>query len=167
MSVLTVTGDKEGDYNFEDKPLGPSSEHEHRSIVLSHIQGLVSRVGWLAPDNGLNVLCIAECGLHERLTLIELRQVLASKRVETEWRGAEAYQLDERVHEAEEDSEVLRAMEARVDELPAACASLIVGTEQEMIERDTMDTSILELQMQVVPTTRGRELGVVIQPCGC
>lgn len=82
VSVLTVVGDHKGEWDFEDIQLGSSSEHEQSRRVLSNIRRLVTRAGFLAPDNDLGVLCLAKCSLHDSPTLMELRRVLTSKRAE-------------------------------------------------------------------------------------
>lgn len=49
-------------------------------MVLFIIQDLVSRAGLSVSDNGLNVLHLAESGLHEHLVWIELRLILSKER---------------------------------------------------------------------------------------
>lgn len=76
-------------------PSGSSPGREQRHMVLGNIQGLVSRVRMSVPDNCLNVLGLGKCSLHDRLTLIELRQVLTSECAEVESREAETHWLRE------------------------------------------------------------------------
>lgn len=59
-------GDK-GGWVFGGIPSGSSSGREERRTILSNIQGLVNRVQLSAPDNGLDVLRLAEFDLHDRL----------------------------------------------------------------------------------------------------
>lgn len=108
-----------------------SSGRKKHCMVLSNIQGMVSRVGLLAPDNGLDVLHLAELGLCDRITMIELRWVETSEWAESELRMAEVCRLEEQVRTAEEDLEALGKERARVDELTTERASLTVGTERQ------------------------------------
>lgn len=57
-----------------------------------------------------------------------MHQVLTNARTAVESRIAELRWLEEQVHAAEEDSEALREVRARVDELTAECTSLAAGT---------------------------------------
>lgn len=59
-------------------------------MVHFNIEDLASRAELKAPDNGLDVLLLAECSLLDRRTLMELRQVLINKRSEAEPRVTEA-----------------------------------------------------------------------------
>lgn len=70
-----VTGDDYGDKDFGDMLPGSSYELEQCCMVLSNMQGLVSRVRMLAPDKCLNVLNLAKYSLSDNLELIELRLV--------------------------------------------------------------------------------------------
>lgn len=76
-------------------------------MVLSYIQGLVSRVGLLTSDSKLDVLPLAECSLSYCLTLIERRRILSNKRAEAESRMTKVRWFEKRVCSAEEDSEAL------------------------------------------------------------
>lgn len=51
--------------------------------VLTDILGLARLAGFPSPDNGLNVLLLVECALHDSLTLIELCRFCATQRIET------------------------------------------------------------------------------------
>lgn len=64
-------------------------------------KGLVSRVGFPAAYNGLNLLRFAECCLLGSLTLIELPRVLTSEQAEADSRIAEILRLEERMPAAE------------------------------------------------------------------
>lgn len=78
LSVPKVTGDDAGDLNFGNTPSGSAFEPEQRHEVPSNTQGLVNDEGMLAPDNGFDLLSLAECGLHECLTLMDLGRVLTN-----------------------------------------------------------------------------------------
>lgn len=90
---LTTAGDDESDY-FAEMPLGSSSGREQRHMVLSNIQGLDSCARFQVPDRGLAVLCFAECGLHDRLTLIELCLVLENELAELESKTCEGHRSE-------------------------------------------------------------------------
>lgn len=92
-------------------------------MVFSNIQGIFSRVGLLAPENGLHVLLLADCGFHYRLRLMELRWVLSNDQAQAESGATEVRRLNESVRAAEEDSEALRAVPACVVGLTAERAS--------------------------------------------
>lgn len=64
-------------------------------VILDRVRGFVRLVWLLAPENGLDVLRLAECDLLDRLTLIELYQLLATERVEVESRISEFHRLEE------------------------------------------------------------------------
>lgn len=53
-------------------------------MVLSNMQGWVSRVELPAPDNGLDELRLAKSRFSDRLKLIKRRRVLKSERTEAE-----------------------------------------------------------------------------------
>lgn len=55
-------------------PLNSFFVREQHHVVLSSIQGSVSRSGLPVPDSRLKVLRLAECGLRDFLALIELRK---------------------------------------------------------------------------------------------
>lgn len=57
---------------------------------------------------------------------------------------ADLSHLEERVRKADEDSEALRIVRARFDELTAECALIAVQTEQTKAERDTLAAHIHE-----------------------
>lgn len=71
-------------------------------MILSSLQGLVSREGLPAPDSELDVLGLTEYGWRDRLTLIELHWELTREWVEAELRMAEVCRLAEQVHLPEE-----------------------------------------------------------------
>lgn len=56
VSVPTVSGDKEGHWDFAYMLLASSYGREMRRRMLYNIQGLVSRAGLPSPDSGLDVL---------------------------------------------------------------------------------------------------------------
>lgn len=72
VSAPPAASDDEGGWDFGDMPADTSTGHEQRLVVLDNIQGWVRLSGLPAPNNGLDVLCLAECGLCDRLLLIEL-----------------------------------------------------------------------------------------------
>lgn len=84
-------------------------------MVLRSIQGLISRVQLLAPDNGLDILRLADCSLRDCLTLIELLRVLTSKRAEVALCVYEVRQLKVQVWAAGKHSEALPVVSACVD----------------------------------------------------
>lgn len=86
-SIRMGDGEDKGDWDFGDTPSGSLSRRVQRRVVLTIILGLVGRAGFPTPDNGLDVLHLRECGLHNRPTVMKLHQVLTNKRIEP--RGAE------------------------------------------------------------------------------
>lgn len=112
---------------------------------FSNIQGLVSPTGLPAPNNGFDVLHLAECGLRNRIMLKRRCRVSNDKPVGVESKAAEIRRLEERMRTDEEDSEVLRVAHARVDELTAQRALLAAGTLRAKADRDTMADRICEL----------------------
>lgn len=108
-------GDDKDDWDTGDRLPGSSFGHEHCRIVFSNIHGLFSGVGRPSPHNGLDVMCLAKCGLRERLTLRELHLFSTNERCEAYSVMAEARRLEERVLAAEEDSEATGVARMRVD----------------------------------------------------
>lgn len=121
ISGPIVAGDNKGDSDFRYMPSDSSFGREQRRTVLSNIQGLVICAGFPAPDSGLDVLRTAECSLHDGLTLMELRRMLANEWAEAESKMAETRRFGERLHADEEDSEAIREARVRVDDLTAEC----------------------------------------------
>lgn len=66
---------------------------EKRRMVLSSIQGLVSRVCLTALGNGLDVLHLTDCCFHDHLKLMELCQVLTNEQAKGESRLTKARRL--------------------------------------------------------------------------
>lgn len=162
MFVPTVAADKKGDGDVRYIPSGSSSRREERCMVLFNIQSLIGRAGLRAPDNGLAVLCLVENGFHDRLPLMDLRLALTNDWADLQSRLFKARRLEERVRETEDDSEGLRVLLARVDELTAGSESMTTGTEQEKEKCDTLATHIRDLE--VAATTRDGELGILGRP---
>lgn len=73
-------------------------------MVLDNMQGLVSFVGLAPSVNWLNLLHFAGCRLRERLTLIELHEVLTSDPAELESKMTKARRLEGLARAAEEHS---------------------------------------------------------------
>lgn len=93
-------------------------------MLLSNIQSSTSRGGWPDAESGLHVICLAECSLCDRLTVIEFHLVLTSERAKVESRMTKVCRLEERMGAAENDSEALRAARALVEKLKAENASI-------------------------------------------
>lgn len=99
------------------------SGREQRRIVLSSIQGLLSRARVPGADNGLAVLGIKECGLPDRPTWMELYWVLTTDQAEVDSRIGKVHLLEVLVPVAEEGLEGFRVAHAHGDELMAERAS--------------------------------------------
>lgn len=91
------------------------SRRRQRGVVPYNISYLLIHAGLMVPVKGLNVLHLAECGLFDRLTLMQLRGVLTNKQAETESRMPDALCLEEPLCAVDEDSESIRVMRACVD----------------------------------------------------
>lgn len=89
--VLTAAGDDQGDWLVIGTILGWRSWREHLRVVLSNKQGLVSSSSFPAPNDGYDVLRIAECDLYDSLTLMELRLLLTNEHPEAESRVPEVH----------------------------------------------------------------------------
>lgn len=100
LSVPMVAHDFKVQCHFGYMPLGSSFGRQKGRIVLPHIQRLVGGAGLPATNSMWNVLCLANCSLCDHLLLMELRQMLNSKRPEAELIIVEAARLEERVCKA-------------------------------------------------------------------
>lgn len=74
VAVLPPTAvcDDASDLDFKDWPSGLAFQLRQRHMDFSNIPDLVSRAGFPVCHNALDELWIAEWGLHDCLTLIEL-----------------------------------------------------------------------------------------------
>lgn len=52
--------------------------HEQRRMIVSSVQGWVSRAEMPVPKNGLDALWLANCSWFDHLTLMDWRHVLTS-----------------------------------------------------------------------------------------
>lgn len=77
-----MAGDDKGYWNWGDMPSSFSYGCEQCRIVIFNIKGLVGCAGLLAPNNDLDVLRLAECGLFDRLSLMKLCRVLTNEQAE-------------------------------------------------------------------------------------
>lgn len=72
FSVLPGASFQKGDGSFGYMRVGTSTEPDLRCMVLDNILGLVRRTGFMIPNNGLDVLRLAECGSRDIFMLISL-----------------------------------------------------------------------------------------------
>lgn len=121
---------------------------------------MVRRAGFLASDRKLDVLCLVQCGLGARSTLIELNAVMSSEPTEAESRVAEIGFLEEFMSTTDVDAQALGMAHMCFGELAVEFASLAAWAEHAQAERDTFANRIRELKLDVV--THDGELGVVV-----
>lgn len=119
--------------------LGP----EKLCTVLCSIQVLVGHAGLPVPDNILDVSHLAECGLHDCVTLMELSRVLPHEQSEVQSRIAEAGRLEEPVCAVEEDQDALCVAPARADYLTTEGA-LLKHRVNSLMQSATFDWSFLQ-----------------------
>lgn len=100
-SVPTAAGKEEDDWDFGKMQSSSSFACERRRIVLFVIKGFISRAGLPASDLEWHSLSLAQCGLPDCLTLIELCTLLERRRDEAKSKRAEVIPLEERVSAAE------------------------------------------------------------------
>lgn len=121
------------------------------------------------PDNGLDVLSFAECGLPDSHTLIELHFVLTNERTAVKKRLAEVHCLEERVHAAKDDSGAPHVVRAGLEEPTAERESFTGGTKRAKADCDSLAAHIYEREVaaatqngylvvawQAVPSLKGR-----------
>lgn len=78
----------------------------------------------------MDLLRLAECGLPDRLALMEMQQVQTSERAESDPKGSKVRRLNQRMRAGGETLEALLLACVCVDEMWAERASLNKGTEQ-------------------------------------
>lgn len=85
--------------------MGSLSGYDQRCVVSYNSQDLVSRAGFQDTENGLNVLCPAECSPRDFLTLMKHIELLFNERPELESKIAKICPLEKHEPVAEGDLE--------------------------------------------------------------